>query len=81
MVDSLTGGTHPVAGGQQHRILRESTANDPMDFDTCLWDEIQDMPGEIFDFEDDLLTSWENTGRGQRLSNMGADRATNMLTV
>lgn len=23
-----------------------------MDFDTSLWDEIQDMPGEIFDMED-----------------------------
>jgi hypothetical protein len=24
------------------------------EFDTCLWDEIQDMPGEIFDTE-----AWE----------------------
>ena len=23
-----------------------------MDFDTSIWDEIQDMPGEIFDMED-----------------------------
>ena len=23
-----------------------------MDFDTTLWDEIQDMPGEIFDLTD-----------------------------
>jgi hypothetical protein len=25
-----------------------------MEFDTCLWDEIQDAPGEIFDIE-----AWE----------------------
>ena len=25
-----------------------------MEFDTCLWDEIQDMPGEIFDVILDL---------------------------
>jgi len=31
-----------------------------MDFDTCLWDEIQDMPGEIFDFENDLLAAQGN---------------------
>ena len=53
-----------------------------MDFDTCLWDEIQDMPGEIFDFEDDLLASWENTSQGQRRTNHGAvDSLWNMLTV
>jgi len=51
-----------------------------MDFDTCLWDEIQDMPGEIFDFDDDLLTSWENTSRTSRHS-MAADHPSNMLTV
>jgi hypothetical protein len=51
------------------------------DFDTSLWDEIQDMPGEIFDFEDDLLTSWENTSRGQRRDNMAADRRVGMMTV
>ena len=52
------------------------------DFDNVeLWDEIQDMPGEIFDFEDDLLTAWENTSRGQRRDNMAADRPLGMLTV
>jgi hypothetical protein len=50
----LRGGTQAVVGGAADPILRESTANDPMDFDTCLWDEIQDAPGEIFDvWEDD----------------------------
>ncbi len=40
--------------GRRGPILTESTANDPMEFDTCLWDEIQDMPGEIFDFDLDI---------------------------
>jgi len=30
-------------------------ATNPMEFDTCLWDEIQDAPGEIFDIE-----AWED---------------------
>jgi len=51
------------------------------DFDTSLWDEIQDMPGEIFDFDDDLLTAWENTSRADRHDNMAADRRVGMLTV
>ena len=51
-----------------------------MDFDTCLWDEIQDMPGEIFDFEDDMLSAWENTSRCQRIRSV-ADQPNNMLTV
>ena len=42
----LTGGTHPVAGAPLHPILRESNAPRPM------WEEIQDMPGEIFDIEE-----------------------------
>jgi len=50
-----------------------------MDFDTCLWDEIQDMPGEIFDFEDDLLTAWENTSRCDRRDVI--EKASNMLTI
>ncbi len=41
-------------GDRRGLILTKSTANDTMDFefDTCLWDEIQDMPGEIFDIEE-----------------------------
>ena len=45
MVDSLTGGTLVVVGGAAAPIVRESNAPRPM------WDEIQDMPGEIFDFD------------------------------
>ena len=46
---SSLGGTQGVVGGAADPILRESTANDPMEMDTCLWDEIQDCEGEIFD--------------------------------
>jgi hypothetical protein len=34
-----------------HAILH-SYQTKQMDFDTSIWDEIQDMPGEIFDIED-----------------------------
>jgi len=44
-MDTSIGGTHPVVLGSPRPILRESNAPSPM------WDEIQDMPGEIFDIE------------------------------
>mgnify|MGYP006266667537 FL=1 len=33
-----------------------------MEFDTCLWDEIQDAPGEIFDVPDlfDEMSEFED---------------------
>jgi len=32
-------------------IVQEDFHMDDFDFDTSLWDEIQDMPGEIFDID------------------------------
>jgi hypothetical protein len=58
LVVGLTGGTHPVAGAPLHSILRESNAPRPM------WDEIQDMPGEIFDISDEtrdeMAEAWDD---------------------
>jgi len=53
LVVGLTGGTHPVAGAPLHSILRESNAPRPM------WDEIQDMAGEIFDVPDETRDEME----------------------
>ena len=36
-----------------------------MDFDTCLWDEIQDAPGEIFDIPE----SWDDNDHDDRTWN------------
>lgn len=53
VVVGLTGGTLVVVVGSLHPILRESNAPRPM------WDEIQDMAGEIFDISDETRDEME----------------------
>ena len=58
MSDSWQSGTHPVGRGDRCPILTESTRNEP-----TMWDEIADMPGEIFDISDEtrdeMAEAWQ----------------------
>lgn len=56
--DGLRGGTGWVARGAADPILRKTKRTEP-----TMWDEIADMPGEIFDIadetRDEMEEAWE----------------------